>query len=69
MNHQLYYVAEKGNNVSGTNQHADREFSKALDRVYERYGNNLSAFYRDATRSITVEKSAELKPKRGGKSD
>jgi len=68
MNSELNYAAQ-GNNVSGSSQTADREFSEALDRVYERYGNNLSAFYRDATKSLSIEKSAEPKPKRGGKSD
>lgn len=28
----------------------DPELSKALDRIYKRYGRNLSAFFRDANK-------------------
>jgi hypothetical protein len=42
----------------------EREFSEAVDRVYEKYGSNLSAFYRDVKKSVVVEKCEPVKPKR-----
>lgn len=47
----------------------DRELRDAVDRVYERYGNDLSAFYRDVKKSITVEKCDLERPRRRGVSD
>jgi hypothetical protein len=29
----------------------EREFNEAVERVYRRYGNDLSAFYRDVRRA------------------
>lgn len=36
----------------------DPDISKALDRVYKRYGKNLSAFFRDANKEA-MRKSRE----------
>jgi hypothetical protein len=47
----------------------DTELSEAVDRVYRKYGNDLSAFYRDVKKSITVEKSEGERPKKTGTSD
>lgn len=41
----------------------------AVDRVYRKYGNNLSAFYRDAKKAIEVEKCEDRRPKRRGMHD
>jgi hypothetical protein len=59
MSNENFAVAQT--KEENSNNQADREFSEALDRIYEIYGNNLSAFYRDAIKSITVEKSSEHK--------
>jgi hypothetical protein len=47
----------------------DTELSEAVDRVYRKYGNDLSAFYRDVKKSIEIEKREDEKPKSWGASD
>lgn len=67
MNTQPKYVArarEEGRSITH-----DREIRDAVDRVYRKYGNDLSAFYRDVKKSITVEKSEADRPKKHGVSD
>jgi hypothetical protein len=37
-------------------QEREKEFSEAVERVYRRYGNNLSAFLRDVQREMELLK-------------
>lgn len=34
----------------------DAELREAVDRVYEKYGSDLSAFYRDALRELVLKR-------------
>ena len=64
---QAHYTATSTNDGRNARvEPRDKELSEAVDRVYRKYGNDLSAFYRDAKKSITVEKSEGERPKRRG---
>jgi D-hexose-6-phosphate mutarotase len=66
MDEMRYAAAQQQTNNRKT---VDREFSEATDRIYEKYGNDLAAFCQDVKKSITVEKSAERKPRKAGNPD
>jgi len=36
----------------------DEQFKEAVERVYERYGSDLSAFYRDVKKEIQIKRGA-----------
>jgi hypothetical protein len=67
MDHTHYPA--KASDEDRSSENTEREFSEATNRVYEKYGNDLSAFYRDVKKSIKVEKCDSPKPKRWGASD
>jgi len=41
-------------------QEREREFSEAVERVYRKYGNDLSAFLRDVQREKELVKRAKI---------
>jgi len=44
----------------------ESEVRETANRIYQKYGNDLSAFYQDVQRSIKLEKCESQKSKRQG---
>jgi len=44
------------NSSSSAVSKPEAELREAVDRVYERYGSDLSAFYRDALREMVLKR-------------
>ena len=64
----MRYAGAQAQNEKRTSE-AEKDFSEAVNRVYEKYGTDLSAFYRDVKKSITLEKCTDSKPQKRGSAD
>jgi hypothetical protein len=61
----MTYTAAQLKVQRSNNTGNDKEISETVDRVYKKYGNDLSAYYREVKNSINIEKCDEPRPKRG----